>query len=66
MYEGTLLKESYIESLGYEVVSAWECEWRAMYKRDRRVAEDAAACKNSEFGRKDGTFAEQQMVDRIA
>ena len=64
MYEDTLQKENYIESLGYQVVSIWECEWRAMCKRDQRVAEDAMAYKNSKFGRKNKTFTEQQMVDR--
>jgi hypothetical protein len=40
-YEKTLAKEKDLKAMGYDVVSTWECEWKALQKRDylaRRVS----------------------------
>ena len=37
IYQNALQKEEYVKSLGYEVVSIWECEWSMLCWEDAHV-----------------------------
>ena len=59
-------KEEYVKSLGYNLVSVWECEWRALCQADPRMASEARQYIDEEFGVRGKTFTEESMIERIA